>query len=441
MKLTLNRAPKAQEPSKPSETNPNPIPDSLETLGFSALLDQQIEKAQSNEAREKATDSEESMEQEEVSNSSDAALLLAMSLLSAPASSVKPPPVVKGETDSLLALAKKPEAVPSPIPNHQHTKLEPGFALPGWIAVQPQVLPLSILNSATQQVSNALGASFESKPLTPFATNTIPSMEAMLKEPLTNLFPNLAVAKSIPNPAEKPLAILNAITPALNVEGMPSNEAQAFEGSYESREEASDQGLEGLAHKVKHNIEKANSYSDSFSLVEQRRLSEKLSEVTSSPLERTIDMDKAEVIDQVTKHLENMRLLSGKGEMAFHLRPDHLGDIHIRVTSNSEGVIAHILTENHPVQQALEEAKERLRQSLEQRGLNLIRFDVTLAQGGMPERQFASSNSQTPSQNRTPGRVTPRPTRLEGVAENSLREGKSLRTVWEESLSRLDYSA
>ena len=170
-------------------------------------------------------------------------------------------------------------------------------------------------------------------------------------------------------------------------------------------------------------------------------LTEKPNEVLAPQTERSELQNRSEVIEQVQRHLENMRLAGGKGDMAFHLRPGYLGDIRIHINSTSEGVVARILTENHPVQQALEGAKESLRQSLEQRGLNLVRFEVALSQGGMTERQYSSPNPQNAFQTRQPGRNLSRTASITEAINSVEPKVKPTLSLRREGISLLDYSA
>jgi flagellar hook-length control protein FliK len=144
-------------------------------------------------------------------------------------------------------------------------------------------------------------------------------------------------------------------------------------------------------------------------------------------------------VEQTLKQIDTMRLQSGRGEMTFHLRPDHLGALQIHLASTSEGVTARILAETHPVQQALEAERERLRQSLEDRGMNLVRMDVGLTSGGFSDRQNASPDPNALPQPRAKTAGAIRTGRIERAETVSAPETRSARFVRTDS--RLDYSA
>lgn len=450
--LTLNRVPKTPEPPKPVEAQSPPTSDALATTDFGTLLDQrremQAEKSQSREEKEKAETDREDAESEEEGLKVDASVLLAMTLLVKPTPLPQPPDTSTlkgGETDALLTATDQTKPSPEPQSKDatkQNTK--GAITLEGWIAVPQQAVPLSPqkLNEALAKPT-ALPSPFTNLlQATPASPSIMPDQavaSAMSKEPFESLFSVFTPIKEGVALNEKP-SLSNFAPHAIpHSSTLSEGEAQAFEGSREGSQQEQDAIVESNSSQTKHATEKPEAVSDSFTSLEQRALAEKPASVLATQPDRTALLDRSEVVDQVTKHLENMRLQNGKGEMAFQLRPDHLGDIRIHISSDREGVIARILTENHPVQQALEGAKETLRQSLEQRGLLLVRFDVALAQGGMTDRQYASPNPQAPLQTRPQGRSASRIAPLQGVTVSTSRDKTPL--LRGERLSRLDYSA
>ena len=187
---------------------------------------------------------------------------------------------------------------------------------------------------------------------------------------------------------------------------------------------------------------KKERHSEPISFLEQRFLLEKPAEVVPSIAEPQKPIDRSQVVEQVSKHLETMRLKQGQNEMTFHLRPDHLGEVQVHISSTSEGVVARILTENHPVQQALEGAREQLRHSLEQRGLHLVRFDVGLlqSQASFSDRNYYPSHSHNTPQPRSQGQRGGRIGRV-GAPIGAAPAITNPLSRWSENLSRLDYSA
>jgi hypothetical protein len=187
---------------------------------------------------------------------------------------------------------------------------------------------------------------------------------------------------------------------------------------------------------------KKERHSEPLSFLEHRFLLEKPAEITPPLVEAPPPVDRSQVVEQVSKHLETMRLKQGQNEMTFHLRPDHLGEVQVHISSSSEGVVARILTENHPVQQALEGAREQLRHSLEQRGLHLVRFDVELlqSQASFSERNYYPPNPQNTPQPRAQGQRGGRIGRV-GASQETVPALTTALSRWSENLSRLDYSA
>ena len=80
-------------------------------------------------------------------------------------------------------------------------------------------------------------------------------------------------------------------------------------------------------------------------------------------------VDRAHIVEQVTRHLESMRVSGGEGEMRVRLAPQHLGNVQISVATHQDGVVARIAVESAQIQQVMEGAKEHLRATLEARGL------------------------------------------------------------------------
>lgn len=100
-------------------------------------------------------------------------------------------------------------------------------------------------------------------------------------------------------------------------------------------------------------------------------------------------IDRAHLAQQLSRHIESMRLSSGNGEMTLRLSPEHLGGLHLSIASSANGVAARIVVETTQAQQAVEGARDQLRTALENRGLSLASLDVSLNQGGAGNNAFA----------------------------------------------------
>jgi flagellar hook-length control protein FliK len=92
--------------------------------------------------------------------------------------------------------------------------------------------------------------------------------------------------------------------------------------------------------------------------------------------------DRLRVVEQVAERLETMRLTQGRQEVTLHLRPEHLGDLRLTITTDGGNVSAQIVAENGMVRQSVDEGREHLRAALEQKGYTLQGLDVSVSQGG-----------------------------------------------------------
>lgn len=151
--------------------------------------------------------------------------------------------------------------------------------------------------------------------------------------------------------------------------------------------------------------------------------------------------ERAHIIEQVTRHLETMRLTNGNGELSLRLRPEHLGSLRLTISSQPEGVVARIVTETVQAQQAMEGSKEQLRAALETKGLHLSRLDVSVGQGAVPDGQAAFAGTQERSQERVFQRASAPQTTATRDTEPALPTVEAPRSRAAHSTSRLDYRA
>lgn len=109
--------------------------------------------------------------------------------------------------------------------------------------------------------------------------------------------------------------------------------------------------------------------------------------------------ERARIVEQVTRHLETMRLTNGRGEITLRLQPESLGSLHITVASRADGVMAHIITQTEQVQHVMAAAHEELRTALESKGLRLHGLEVSVGQGAVSDGRTAfGSPYQTPQE-------------------------------------------
>lgn len=119
--------------------------------------------------------------------------------------------------------------------------------------------------------------------------------------------------------------------------------------------------------------------------------------------------DRGAVIAQVQRGLASM-LRSGGGDMTIRLRPDHLGELKIRMHTEDGGVRASFETKTEGAREAIERGLVRLREQLESKGIRVDELRVDhREQSGAEERQSSSdeqqSNKQTPETRSTSSSV------------------------------------
>lgn len=153
-------------------------------------------------------------------------------------------------------------------------------------------------------------------------------------------------------------------------------------------------------------------------------------------------IERMQVIEQVSRKMEVMRLQNGAGEVNMHLRPEHLGEIQIRLASDSEGVSVRILAEHHAVREALEGAKEQLQRSLESRGVSLKGYEASLMQGAFSGGQSSPRHEYAPGRNRSQASRPASAFHIEGVERESRAEAViTARPPVRDPLAQIDYSA
>ncbi|MBI2506095.1 MAG: flagellar hook-length control protein FliK [Candidatus Latescibacteria bacterium] len=102
------------------------------------------------------------------------------------------------------------------------------------------------------------------------------------------------------------------------------------------------------------------------------------------------------VMPQVVRGLATL-VSQGMSEMRLQLQPEDLGEIEVRVRT-SEGVVrGEMMVQNPEVKHLLDQHLDRLRNALQQQGLDLRGFDIGLAPDGrfgQPDRSWQRSQSR-----------------------------------------------
>ena len=146
-------------------------------------------------------------------------------------------------------------------------------------------------------------------------------------------------------------------------------------------------------------------------------------------------------VDQVTRHLENMKFTNGKGEITMQMQPANLGSLRLTVSKTAEGVTAKIVTGSALVQQAMQGAQSHLRAAMESRGLTLDKLQITLDQNSLQNGQSPFHGMYDAPREQTSPR-TSSPSISYGSEINAVPDAiDATLAVVSNSTSRLDYRA
>lgn len=119
---------------------------------------------------------------------------------------------------------------------------------------------------------------------------------------------------------------------------------------------------------------------------------------TPSITSTNTSVERTQIVEQVTRHLEAMRMANGRGEITMRLQPEQLGSVRLTISHQPEGVVARIVTETTQAQQAMHEGKEQLRAALEDKGLRLHSLEVSVGQNHLSRGNTAFSEAQSNAQ-------------------------------------------
>ena len=119
------------------------------------------------------------------------------------------------------------------------------------------------------------------------------------------------------------------------------------------------------------------------------------------------------VLNQVVERINLVQLGANGGEMRVFLRPEHLGDLQLKVRVDQDVVVAKFVAQSQEVKAIIEASLGQLRDALTQAGINVGRFEVTVA-GGNTQQQ----NPQDGAGNTAPGTELEIPAQEDIVAGN-----------------------
>jgi flagellar hook-length control protein FliK len=108
---------------------------------------------------------------------------------------------------------------------------------------------------------------------------------------------------------------------------------------------------------------------------------------------------KEEIVQQIVSSAK-LRFSNGQNEIRIQLKPEHLGQVRLNITTDQQQVMVKVVAELPVVKELLETNLPQLRSELQGQGLEIDKFDVSV--GGDAETQ--NKEQQTWGQRRSNGR-------------------------------------
>ena len=100
-----------------------------------------------------------------------------------------------------------------------------------------------------------------------------------------------------------------------------------------------------------------------------------------------IEIPHSQIVDQVTGHFAVNRNLES-GSVTIRLHPAELGELRMEIKVEQDNIKAHITAQNPQVQEILDRNLPRLREALQQQGMNLEQMQVSVATDGGNSQLF-----------------------------------------------------
>ncbi|MCW3039069.1 MAG: flagellar hook-length control protein FliK, partial [Solirubrobacterales bacterium] len=141
----------------------------------------------------------------------------------------------------------------------------------------------------------------------------------------------------------------------------------------------------------------------------------------STPVNPTVPAQLAEHVERVAD-IVRLSNAHGVARARLNLHPDDLGSVDVRLRSTALGLVATISVDRAQTLQAVTRAGAELQQQLADRGLTVLRLDVSLADGGATARDTAGQagareDRRAPDGTRTPGRRDTAGARIQGTPD------------------------
>ncbi|HHW47835.1 MAG TPA: flagellar hook-length control protein FliK [Clostridiaceae bacterium] len=109
-------------------------------------------------------------------------------------------------------------------------------------------------------------------------------------------------------------------------------------------------------------------------------------------VDNRVTVTKADIFNQIVEKAKV--LLDGeKAEMVVYLKPDSLGKLSMRITTENGIVMAEFITESQQVKEILETNMQFLRNVLENQGLSVQGFNVSVRQDSSSQSRWNNENS------------------------------------------------
>ena len=118
-----------------------------------------------------------------------------------------------------------------------------------------------------------------------------------------------------------------------------------------------------------------------------------------------VEIPHSQIIDQVTGHFAVNRSLES-GTITMRLHPAELGELRMEIKVEQDNIKAHITAQNPQVQDILERNLPRLREVLQQQGMNLAHMQVSVTTDGggnsqLFQEQFNRQQFENPGRSNT----------------------------------------
>jgi flagellar hook-length control protein FliK len=91
------------------------------------------------------------------------------------------------------------------------------------------------------------------------------------------------------------------------------------------------------------------------------------------------------VMEQIVQHMR-FEVRGDMAEIRIQLKPQHLGEVSLRVATQNGIVVAQFVAESQRVKEIIESNFNQLRDALEQQGINISEIEVSVAQGEADRR-------------------------------------------------------